>query len=220
MNRFRITALAVGLPALFYGLASLPSGLSDTIFAKGRIQSGHQDIACRDCHTKSRGTTRQQLQANARYLVGLRDNPTDIGYSKVTSAQCLSCHERPNERHPIYRFQEPRFHEARSKIEAASCIGCHSEHHDKKVYVDPGFCQACHDDLRLKADPVDVPHHEIIENQDWDSCLGCHDFHGNHRMKTKTIYRDRYATPVIQDYLGAGPSPYGDERHFEAKKQP
>lgn len=220
MNRLRATAIAISLPVFIYGLSLLSSDLNDPILAKGPIQSGHQTIDCRDCHVKSRGTLRQQLQANARYLVDLRSSPADIGYSQVTSAQCLACHERPNERHPIYRFQEPRFHEARSKIEATSCLGCHSEHNNEKAYIEPGFCRACHGDLRLKSDPIDIPHHEIIQNQDWDSCLGCHDFHGNHRMETAKVYNDRYSMTAIQDYLGAGPSPYGTERHFEAKQQP
>lgn len=218
MNRLRTTALAVSLPVLLYGLASIPSGLNSPSFAKGQIQSGHQDLACNACHVKSSGTLRQQLQANARYLLALRSSPADIGFSKVTSAQCLSCHERPNERHPIYRFQEPRFHEARSIVDATSCLGCHAEHENRKVSAGPDFCQACHGDLRLKTEVIDIPHHELIQNKDWNSCLGCHDFHGNHRMETARTYSQRHSVSQIQDYLGAGPSPYGNSLFFEAKE--
>ena len=43
--------------------------------------------------------------------------------------------------------------------------------------------------------------------QRWDTCLGCHDFHGNHGLSHRPARRrDRPA--AIQTYLDGGPSPY------------
>ena len=47
-----------------------------------------------------------------------------------------------------------------------------------------------------------------------DTCLGCHDYHGNHKRPTQTKLGDAYATKAILDYLAGGTSPYGNDLKF------
>jgi hypothetical protein len=192
------------------------AGVSQLVFiaqkahCNGKIQPGHDALICVDCHTVSDGTVRQQLQAVSRnYLYGM-DYDVNVGFLPVTSSECKNCHERPNERHPIYRFNEPRFINALDEVEANSCLGCHSEHTGERVSsVEIGFCKACHGSLKLKLDPLDVPHSKLVESKRWDTCLGCHDYHGNHTRTTPELLNSALGTSIIGNYFKDGPSPYG-----------
>ena len=219
LTRLKLLALMVALPVIGLGAATLSYQPARFLVATGPIQAGHQDISCQACHTDAPGTVRQQLQANFRYLVGLRVHPVDFGYAKLTSAACIACHERPNERHPIYRFQEPRFEKVLTRLDATSCLACHAEHKDERAFVEPTFCRLCHEDLTLKSDPLDVPHETLIAEQNWQSCLTCHDFHGNHPATVPTRLRDAYPLKSVTDYLANGPSPYGPVKTYEARKE-
>lgn len=66
----------------------------------------------------------------------------------------------------------------------------------------------------MKTDPLDVPHRELVAKGQWNTCLGCHDYHGNHKRLTQTKLQDAYAIKAIQDYLAGGPSPYGNDLKF------
>jgi len=136
-----------------------------------------------------------------RYVLGLRETPVDFGYAAVQSGQCLTCHARPNERHPIYRFREPRFADAVQKVEARSCLGCHSEHRPEILTAKSTLCQACHEDLVVKNDPVDVLHVTLVGQDNWSSCLGCHDFHGNHALKPPSQTTAALPEAVIWAYF-------------------
>ena len=218
MNKLRYSAIGCALPLMIFVFVSMLGDINSPLFAKGKIQSGHTDLDCASCHQEAPGSYRQQIQANVRYILGWRPEPVHFGFEEVSSDQCMDCHERPNERHPVYRFKEPRFADALTQVDASSCLGCHSEHEDRRAHDRIDFCGACHEDLRLKNDPLDIPHHEVIADKAWDTCLGCHDFHGNHVRKAQIFFEDRHAEAALRDYLANGPSPYGDQRHFEAKK--
>lgn len=185
--------------------------------AHGPIQADHAALGCSDCHVAPRATFRQQIQANVRFAVGLRAEPVNFGYQPVSSATCLTCHERPNERHPIYRFREARFQEAQEVVDATTCLGCHTEHSSHRSFAQIDFCMGCHSDLELKTDPLDIPHVTLIADKNWDSCLGCHDFHGNHRHEVPKIVEAAFDADDIRAYLETGPSPYGTDKLFEAK---
>jgi len=79
----------------------------------GEMNTGHQNIDCDYCHRLATGSLRQQIQANVRFVLGLRLKAADYGRSPVTNEQCLGCHRRPDDRHPVFLFFEPRFKEAR-----------------------------------------------------------------------------------------------------------
>jgi hypothetical protein len=180
----------------------------------GPMNVGHETLECGSCHRPAPGTTRQQLQANTRTFLGLRASYVDFGMRAVENADCRSCHDRPDDRHPVYRFLEPRFAEARAAIEPQACTSCHGEHTGRRATVEPTACRHCHADMDLQRDPISTPHAELARTGAWDTCLGCHDFHGNHAISVPTALSDAASPAAIERYLAGGESPYvGEIRH-------
>jgi hypothetical protein len=191
------------------------------LHARGPMNTGHEDVRCEYCHRPAPGSLRQQVQANARYLLGLRGSAADFGLRPAGTRQCLACHERPNDRHPVFRFNEPRFQEARSALHPESCISCHREHRGVRATVaSPDYCQHCHEETQMKKDPLDISHETLVTTERWDTCLGCHDFHGNHVMEVPLRVHDATPPDLIQAYLRGGDSPYPAEKRYEARKEP
>lgn len=144
----------------------------------------------------------------------------DFGRQDVSNENCLNCHERPNDRHPVYRFLEPRFVKAREDLSPHLCVSCHTEHKGQRVTLsDIGYCASCHQDTKIKKDPLDVPHDQLIARNEWESCLGCHDFHGNHQMVPTNKVEQIIAAEKIHTYFQGGPSPYGNDRYHKAKTE-
>lgn len=186
--------------------------------ARGTPNPGHEDLACTDCHAPAEGTLRQQLQANIRDFVGLREGTVTFGFEDVTNENCQACHDRPNDRHPTFRFLESRFVDARAAIAPQVCESCHLEHQGERVTIGGTYCVYCHTDLDLRDDPIEIPHAELVANEDWESCLQCHDYHGNHIMETPKMEEDMISQQVIEQYFKDGPSPYSDRRLYDAKE--
>jgi hypothetical protein len=213
--------LIIGIFMGGLALVVLLSPDQESLHARGPMNSGHEDLECEYCHQPARGTLRQQIQANARYLTGQRNSPADFGLSAAGNDQCLACHERPNDRHPVFRFNEPRFQEARSAIHPESCISCHREHRGERTTIASlDYCQHCHEDTLLKNDPVDISHEELIADERWNTCLGCHDFHGNHLMEVPDKLSEAIPPGELQIYLRGGESPYGNDKYHEPSKKP
>lgn len=187
--------------------------------APGRMNVGHERLECVSCHQRAPGTVRQQLQADARYLLGMREAPADFGLRSVGNDDCLACHERPFDRHPVFRFTEPRFAEARNALAPHRCQSCHREHSGARVTVQAGYCVRCHDTLEMKNDPLNIPHAELVRQGRWFTCLGCHDFHGNHVMDSRTRTADADAARQIQRYFEGGASPYPSQLRKPARQQ-
>ena len=119
----------------------------------------------------------------------------------------------------MHRFLEPRFASARAALGAQLCVSCHREHKGVRVTMIPTACSNCHQDLDIKNEPiVDVSHRELVKRHAWSSCLGCHDFHGNHRRAAQKQFKEAYSETTIMEYLAGGPSPYGRDMKFLAKK--
>jgi hypothetical protein len=177
--------------------------------APGPMNVGHERLACDSCHVPAEGTTRQQLQANARHLLGLRKTPVDFGAKDVENGDCLACHERPFDRHPVFRFNEPRFQDARRKLGVHQCQSCHAEHQGAKVLAEPTYCSECHGELELENDPIDVPHEQLVAEGRWQTCLGCHDFHGNHERVTPKKLEQALSADTVRSYFAGAASPYG-----------
>lgn len=212
----QITGLGLGLVCL--ALFLLPG--MKKLSVRGPMNIGHESLACGDCHKDAPGTARQQIQANIRYFLGARAKPAVFGHERVNNDTCIECHDRPNDRHPVFRFNEPRFREARAAIKPQECTSCHQEHHGIRVSQSQEFCVNCHSDLSMKNDPISVPHETLVAEQKWDTCLGCHDFHGNHDMETPIRLEAVYESSSIQDYFdGKAPSPYGVNKFYKAKSQ-
>src|SRR4029453_6484387 len=110
--------------------------------------------------------------------------------------QCADFPPRAQGAPPVHRFLEPRFAEARTELGAQSCVSCHREHKGKRVTVAPTSCSTCHQDIDLKPEPLDVSHRELAASKQWSTCLGCHDYHGNHKRVVQTRLED--AIPVAE----------------------
>lgn len=215
-NRAYAIGFCLGLAILAFTV--LPVG--EWFHARGPMNTGHGKLTCAACHKNAPGSFRQQIQANLRHAFGRREGPAPFfGRLPVGNADCLACHERPDDRHPVYRFLEPRFSQAREKLRPHQCVSCHAEHHGRRVTLaETGYCVNCHKDTRLKKDPIDVSHADLIAGKQWDSCLGCHDFHGNHIMQTEKSVDKRTPKEKIRAYFDGGPSPYGTTLHYKAKQ--
>jgi hypothetical protein len=195
----------------------------ETFHAPGPMNTGHAELACSACHREAPGSVRQQLQTVMRIWLDIdADNaaPLDVGYRAVTNTECLGCHDRPNDRHPAFRFLEPRFAVVREALHPEQCASCHREHAGTRITIaERTFCRHCHDPIALDRDPLDVPHRELVASQRWDSCLGCHDFHGNHASRPPQRLEDKHTNARIESYFDGGASPYGEpQRHATSKE--
>ncbi len=180
--------------------------------AAGPPNIGHSRIGCSECHTPVPGNFVDQALKNMLHAVGLSDSSTYFIYAPAGNEQCLACHENPDDRHPVAKFMEPEFAEARQAMGVQSCVSCHQEHLGIRVSVTPRVCQHCHQDTELDDDPVDIPHTTLIANQRWETCLGCHDFHGNHERTVPKLMSELLTEEQIRQYLDGGTSPYGYRR--------
>lgn len=206
--------VAVGMPVVLH----LVSDDGRDHVAHGPLNTGHEQLDCSNCHIDAPGTLRQQLQANARYLLGLRQSPVTIGTKPVNDQSCLECHERPNDRHPTFRFLEPRFAEARHAIAPHKCASCHLEHSGVRVTREPGFCQNCHRELALDRPVIEPTHAQLVARDEWDSCLGCHDYHGNHVMVTPDDSESQLPASAILEYFNGAASPYSESKYHPAQQ--
>lgn len=189
----------------------------------GPMNLGHEDLACGDCHLPAPGEIRQQAQAALRWHLGLRERPAYLATLPVDNQACLGCHERSDDRHPVYRFTEPRFAEARAEIGADQCVSCHREHEGVRVSAAMTICRNCHQSTALDRDPVDVSHVDLIASERWETCLGCHDFHGNHPFDAPTRLDEAFSPSAIEAYLGGGEALYSSpdaKRHVAPKSRP
>jgi len=223
--------LAVGVTVGVVSLLWLSIHSNSQLHAPGSMNTGHEKLLCEDCHQKSEGSLRQKLQANVRYWLNDRQAYVPLGHKPVANEHCLECHERPNERHPVFRFFEPRFKKARAEIGAQFCVSCHREHTGVRVSADLRFCAVCHQRLDLKNDPLLkasnpqaaeatlTSHLQLVKTKRWQTCLGCHDFHGNHRMKTAASMDQLIKPGEINAYFQGAKSPYSQSKYHKAKQK-
>lgn len=217
-RQFRAYLFGAGLGLAAFLLLILPQ--FDALHARGPMNTGHDSVRCASCHKPAPGSPRQQIQANMHYVLGKREATADFIHSTVGNEQCLKCHERPNDRHPVYRFLEPRFAKAREKISPQSCVSCHNEHRGRRVTLGTiDYCRHCHEKTKLRKDPLDISHADLIALKQWDTCLGCHDFHGNHIMKTARTVEAAVSPNKILAYFRGEASPYGNKVRYPAKKE-
>ena len=203
--------LAYGL-GLLLALGSLglltPAGTA--WLRPGPPNTGHDAVACAQCHVPAEGTARQQIQANLQHRLGRRTAAADFGSRAVRNEDCESCHARKDDVHPPYRFLEPRFAEARAALAPQTCISCHREHTGRRMTASPRLCMHCHPETNIEDDRAEPTHAELIADEAWESCLQCHDYHGNHVYEMTTRLLDAPTVEDVQRYLEGGPSPYGD----------
>ena len=209
----RQLGLGAGLLCGAAALLALNAPGCEPFHAPGPMNSGHASLACVECHREAPGTVRQQLQTAASALLASGTDhgaPVDVGYKAVTNDECLACHIRPDDRHPVFRFLEPRFAQVRQVLHPEQCASCHREHAGVRITIaERTYCRHCHGETVLENDPLDVSHRELIATARWDSCLGCHDYHGNHDRTTPRRLRDAIPAAQLEAYFDGGPSPFG-----------
>ncbi len=204
--RWGLIVAAVGLILLLW------PGLERWHMA-GPANTGHEEIECDTCHVDAEGNAVGQTFANLGFALGIRDEPVHFVFAPAGNQQCLDCHEHEDDRHPVARFLDPRFAEARASIAPQFCVSCHLQHQGVRVTAaGTDFCHNCHADTEVEDDPVDVPHETLIADGRWETCLQCHDFHGNHERETPTRMSERLDLAQIRDYFAGGESPYGYRR--------
>jgi predicted CXXCH cytochrome family protein len=191
---------------------------NESYVAKGPFNTGHEQLECIDCHKSAPGSTRQQLQFNAKIALSLDDNDyAHFGKMAVDNKECLNCHERSNDVHPTHRFMEPRFSSAREAIKPEKCTSCHNEHQGKRITIEQvDFCRHCHEDTEVKNDPLTISHDQLISNEEWNTCLQCHDFHGNHIFELNTELKDTIPEKEVREYFEGGKDPYSEVKKFIA----
>lgn len=217
-SRLKFISYTVGAVIGLLGCATLVLANWNHLYAKGPANTGHEKLVCVDCHLEAPGTVRQQLQAKARFWLGMRESDVEFGHITVGNEQCDACHARPKDAHPVHRFLEPRFKKARDELGAQNCVSCHREHTGVRSTLPETACSHCHQELKLKKEPLDVPHHVLIEQKNWASCLGCHDYHSNHKRKVQTALKEAYSPAVIKTYMDGGASPYGTDKKYPTKE--
>jgi len=214
----------LGLSIALIGAASVISYSSisygEWFHSPGKMNTGHQNVRCEYCHKESIGNYRQQIQANVQYYLGYRSSKVNVGHLPVDNSSCLSCHQYTKDLHPAYRFLEPRFSDARKNVEAHLCVSCHGEHNGVRATAKIEFCKTCHEKIDLKDDPIDVPHKYLVKLDQWETCMGCHDYHGNHKMKLVEELDNRYSKSEILLHLAGGTELYSSDKFYKAKESP
>ena len=206
----RRIGIAMGTALGAAAIAILCAPGCEHLHAPGPMNTGHGGVACTSCHREAPGTVRQQLQATVRGWIGARHGGVDVGFSAVSNRECIACHDRPEDRHPAFRFLEPRFEAARAALHPERCVSCHAEHGGLRVTTaETTYCRHCHGELVVDRDPLDVPHAQLVAERRWDTCLGCHDYHGNHAGKPPHRLGEAIPVATIRAYFAGGASPYG-----------
>lgn len=216
-RRWQVLGMIAGITYSVILVWGLRQPFNEGLLSKGPLTPGHKDLQCSSCHQQAEGTLRQQFQAKAKYAIGFRHTDSDLGLMKVDNASCLSCHNRPDDHHPVFRFNEPRFAEVRKTLDVTQCGTCHTEHTGTLASVlQTSTCLNCHQDLKIKNDPLEISHEQLIANPLDITCMQCHDYHGNHKMTVVTSIKDTIATQAILEYLRTGADPYATQKIIEA----
>ena len=219
-KNIRKLPIITGLLFSLIVIAGLSISGNESFVCLGSMNTGHEDLACQDCHEPAKGTLYQQLEANVKFVLGQRSKAVDFGLQDVDNKDCNACHDRPNDKHPSYRFKEPRFKEARQAIHPELCESCHLEHNETRIFIqDLTYCRHCHEDLEFEGDPLDVKHQALAEAGEWQTCLQCHDFHGNHKYEIPMVMKDTIPWAKINSYATGGEDAYGDIKKYLAKEK-
>jgi hypothetical protein len=213
----QVLGTLIGVIAGVLLLLFLSTEANEEYKSLGPMNTGHDGFSCNTCHSDAAGNLWQQAQSNLQHSIGLRENSVAFGSLDVETKKCLACHERDNDRHPTHRFLETKYKEAVAKINTTSCITCHAEHNAKRLTLSKvDYCMHCHEDLTVKNDPIDISHETLIAAEKWDTCLQCHDFHGNHEYKTPKLMKDTLSYETLEVYFDGGKDPYSRKKKFTA----
>ncbi len=191
-------------------LAVFQSPGQEQFLSPGGDHEMHEEMACDQCHQPAAGSVRQQVQANVHHWLGFRNEGASFVTDPVESDDCLACHKMPKNLHPQHRFVHSEYFDLRETLGLHQCMGCHDHHSAVNVVHSMEFCMNCHQVWGDKKDTIEPRHQTLIAEERWDTCLQCHDFHGNHDYEWPTVLTNGYSIDQVQSYLdGKAPAPYG-----------
>ena len=219
IGRSRKVAYSLSLLLVSATVLSLNSPNFSWLLAGGVATPGHENLECESCHTPAPGTHRQQIQANVQHWLGNREKAASFVHDYVTSESCADCHQRSADPHPIHRFLEPKFTDARVSQSVHQCTGCHLEHQGRRVTVGADVCALCHGDTVVANDQIEPPHAVLIEEEQWSTCLRCHDFHDNHNYAPPRSLLEGLKDEQVEAHLNNGNSGYGETVHRASKER-
>ena len=103
---------------------------------------------------------------------------------------------------PFSRFKEIRFAEQRKELGIHECRACHSEHSGTRMSILPSnYCRSCHENTEIKTTRWILSIRIYSEMEKWNTCLQCHDFHGNHIYEVPQKMKDTIPLLEVQNYL-------------------
>lgn len=176
-----IVWLVISLIIAVYMANTLFQGEDKTSFMPGPLSNGHYQLTekCEICHTDAFGGEKETAE--------------------VLQAACIKCHgddrKKPQDSHPLTKFEDPRNADRLEKINALMCVSCHTEHRQEITLKDGltqplDVCFNCHEDIA-----EDRPTHKDMP---FDTCKdsGCHNYHNNRALYTKFLlkHQDKPAT--------------------------
>ena len=74
--------------------------------------------------------------------------------------------------------------------------------------------------MEVPYDKTVPTHAQLKEEEAWETCMSCHDFHGNHMTEIPNRLQDGISTEALLDYMDGGSDPYSEEKHHTAQVQP
>ena len=72
---------------------------------------------------------------------------------------------------------------------------------------------------KLNLTSLDISHKDLISQESWNTCIQCHDFHGNHKYALPEKMSDTIPMQTIQNYFDGGEDPYGKVKKYIALSQ-
>ena len=74
------------------------------------------------------------------------------------------------------------------------------------------FCSTCHSDLGAIDKPIQPTHPELVAGERWDTCMRCHDYHGNHVREAPRTLEEAFDGRTVLRHLDSGAPLYGEKR--------
>jgi len=74
------------------------------------------------------------------------------------------------------------------------------------------FCVTCHSGMEVREDRTTPTHAALAAEERWDTCLRCHDFHGNHHHEWPESLEEAFGGREVLRHLDSGAPLYGEKR--------
>ena len=86
------------------------------------------------------------------------------------------------------------------------------------LYSPSNYCRSCHENTEIKDDRWILSIRIYSEMENGNTCLQCHDFHGNHIYEVPQKMKDTIPLLEVQNYLKGEKVIYSTRKHHKALK--